>query len=199
MRAIALLFFLSSPASAFVPLPAVSSQAVNANFLDLAAEVQRTNIKNGGTITQNLKISSSIFVSGDATFGGAVKTQGSTSLEGPTSARSTFTFQADAIGPQIIQAWAHFVGTGTVVIMDSVGVSSITDIGAGEYRVNFSTPFAGAQFSVQCTVGAVVGGERICARESTENDRSSARILIQNAAGSAADANRVNVWAVGRR
>jgi hypothetical protein len=37
------------------------------------------------------------------------------------------------------RAWVNFNGTGTVAIRSSGNVSSITDNGVGEYRINFST------------------------------------------------------------
>ena len=41
---------------------------------------------------------------------------------------------------RLAKAWVNFNGTGTVAIRDSYNVSSITDDGTGQYRVNFSTP-----------------------------------------------------------
>jgi hypothetical protein len=37
------------------------------------------------------------------------------------------------------KAWVNFNGTGTVAIRQSFNVSSITDIGSGDYIVNFAT------------------------------------------------------------
>ena len=37
------------------------------------------------------------------------------------------------------RAWVNFDGTGTVAIRDSGNVSSITDVGTGNYTVSFST------------------------------------------------------------
>lgn len=76
MKPLALLFLLASPAHAWVPLPAESSGAVNANFLDLASEVRRGSIKNGGTVMQNVKFSSSIHVDGNAVFQASVGLSG---------------------------------------------------------------------------------------------------------------------------
>jgi len=44
-------------------------------------------------------------------------------------------------------AWVNFNGTGTVAIRDSENVSSITDNGAGEYTINFSTTMANANYT----------------------------------------------------
>ena len=42
-------------------------------------------------------------------------------------------------GAQLAKAWVNFNGTGTVAIVNSYNVSSITDLGTGAYRVNFSS------------------------------------------------------------
>ena len=39
-------------------------------------------------------------------------------------------------------AWLNMNGTGTISIRDSFNVSSITDLGTGYYRINFSLTFA---------------------------------------------------------
>lgn len=45
------------------------------------------------------------------------------------------------------RAWVNFNGTGTVAIRASGNVSSITDSGAGTYRVNFTTALVDANYS----------------------------------------------------
>lgn len=46
------------------------------------------------------------------------------------------------------RAWVNFNGTGTVAIRASGNVSSITDSGAGTYRVNFATALPDANYTV---------------------------------------------------
>jgi len=46
------------------------------------------------------------------------------------------------------RAWVNFNGTGTVAIRDSGNVSSITDSGVGDYRVNFSTAMPDTNYAV---------------------------------------------------
>ena len=46
------------------------------------------------------------------------------------------------------RAWVNFNGTGTVAIRASGNVSSITDNGAGDYTVNFTTAMPDANISV---------------------------------------------------
>jgi hypothetical protein len=50
------------------------------------------------------------------------------------------------------RAWVNFNGQGTVTIRASGNVSSITDLGTGNYQVNFTTAMADANYS------AVVSG-----------------------------------------
>jgi hypothetical protein len=46
------------------------------------------------------------------------------------------------------RAWVNFNGTGTVAIRASGNVSSITDSGTGDYRVNFTTAMPDANYSI---------------------------------------------------
>ena len=45
------------------------------------------------------------------------------------------------------RAWVKFNGSGTVAINNSANVSSITDLGIGRYRVNFTTAMVDADFA----------------------------------------------------
>jgi hypothetical protein len=46
------------------------------------------------------------------------------------------------------RAWVNFNGTGTVAIRASENVSSVTDVGLGKYRVNFTTAMQDTNYSV---------------------------------------------------
>jgi hypothetical protein len=54
----------------------------------------------------------------------------------------------------IAKAWVNFNGTGTVAIRDSFNVSSITDNGAGDYTVNFTTAMPNVNYCAVATVSA---------------------------------------------
>ncbi|MFN3399420.1 MAG: hypothetical protein ACK4Z4_03690 [Ferrovibrio sp.] len=47
------------------------------------------------------------------------------------------------------KVWVNFNGIGTVAIRDSFNVSSITDLGTGDYMVNYGTPFATVDYCAQ--------------------------------------------------
>ncbi len=53
------------------------------------------------------------------------------------------------------RAWVNFNGTGTVAIRASGNVSSITDLGTGDYTVNFTNALADANYSAVCSAGAL--------------------------------------------
>ena len=191
--ALAIILFSGYAFAGITPLPS-DDKSLNSNLSELALEIGRNNLRNGGTVSQNLKISTSLYVSGQTNLAGETK------FEGATYSRSTFTFQADVIGPQIIQAWVHFVGTGTVVIMDSVGVSSITDIGTGDYRINLSTPFARAEFLTLCSMGWTTPSIHLCFRNENEIDASSVRLSFINAStANPIDPDKASVAIMGRR
>ena len=56
------------------------------------------------------------------------------------------------------RAWVNFNGTGVVAIRASSGVSSITDLGTGQYAVNFSSALPDASYCGQTNCGHPGGG-----------------------------------------
>lgn len=59
------------------------------------------------------------------------------------------------------RAWVNFDGTGTVAIRASGNVSSITDVGVGQYIVNFTTPMPDSDYSALASVEGAGAAERI--------------------------------------
>jgi predicted ATP-grasp superfamily ATP-dependent carboligase len=57
------------------------------------------------------------------------------------------------------RAWCNFNGAGTVAIRASGNVSSITDLGTGNYQINFTTAMPDANYVVnvngRCSTGTV--------------------------------------------
>jgi hypothetical protein len=52
----------------------------------------------------------------------------------------------------LARAWVNFNGTGTVAIRASSNVSSITDNGAADYTVNFTTALPDVNYSPSITI-----------------------------------------------
>jgi hypothetical protein len=91
------------------------------------------------------------------------------------------------------RAWVNFDGTGTVAIRASGNVTSITDNGAGDYTVNFTTAMPDANYSTSFSVGTIVsstGGyfPQIAAGASGSTYSTSAvKVNCRNTAGSYQD------------
>jgi hypothetical protein len=64
----------------------------------------------------------------------------------------------------ICKAWVNFNGTGTVAIRGSFNVSSITDNGAGDYTVNFTTAMPNTNYSCLVSAQETVGDDGSWAR-----------------------------------
>ena len=56
------------------------------------------------------------------------------------------------------RAWVKFNGSGTVAIDNSANVSSITDLGVGRYRANFTTAMVDADFAAVSSNANRAGG-----------------------------------------
>nr|BAR36896.1 putative alpha amylase [uncultured Mediterranean phage uvMED] len=54
---------------------------------------------------------------------------------------------------QLAKAWVNFNGTGTVAIRDDFNVSSITDNGTGDYKLNFTTAMSDTNYALVGSAG----------------------------------------------
>ncbi len=92
------------------------------------------------------------------------------------------------------RAWVNFNGTGTVAILASGNVSSITDLGTGSYRTNFTTAMVDANYAVCAT--ATNGSSFVAmltGAEAANNSTSYAQINTASTNATFADARGVNV------
>jgi hypothetical protein len=82
------------------------------------------------------------------------------------------------------RAWVNFNGTGTVAIRASGNVSSITDNGAGDYTVNFTTAMTDVNYSCVFTSG----GASNFAQEGIDSFATgSVKVTSRNAGGTLGD------------
>ncbi len=106
-----------------------------------------------GTVTN-------VATSGLAT-GGPITTTGTitvtaasqSDMETASSTTTAITPSVVKYHPGISKAWVSFNGTGTVAIRASYNIASITDNGTGDYTVNFSTAFSGAEYGFTICAG----------------------------------------------
>lgn len=86
---------------------------------------------------------------GDQTF--TLPTTGGTVLTNVSDIEAQVKTATNATGSAPVyscRAWVNFNGTGTVAIRASGNVSSITDDGAGIYKINFATDLEDANYAV---------------------------------------------------
>ena len=143
-----------------------------------------TNISTTGAITGSSASigSGGITTTGQITGSAISLTDGSQALITPTTGSAPYYGS---------RAWVNFNGTGVVAIRASSNVSSITDVGVGSYRVNFSTPMPDTNY---CALGLTQwsGGPYIVAHNSGYLTSSFA-LITGATAGSGADLSIVNV------
>lgn len=92
------------------------------------------------------------------------------------------------------RAWVCFNGTGTPAILASGNVSSITDLGVGNYRINFTTAMPDANYAVSGS-GSADGVSSCYLMVNTQAGKvaSSVEVIVTNNAGTAVDRAVVSV------
>ena len=94
------------------------------------------------------------------------------------------------------RAWVNFNGTGTVAIRESGNVSSITDDGTGDYRVNLTTALTDVNYSIVGSSGGennTTSGSVYLYDQATARTTSLFRVVIANYGGSVVDTPQINI------
>jgi hypothetical protein len=79
------------------------------------------------------------------------------------------------------KAWVNFNGTSTIAIRKSYNVSSITDLGTGEYQINFTNALPDANYCCVATPGGQEASSPIeIPRRSTTPTTTAVRLLFNN-------------------
>lgn len=102
--------------------------------------------------------------------------------------------------PSAAKAWVSFnAAGGTPSINGSYNVTSITDNGVGDYTVNWTTAFSTANYAWAGSVKTTSAAQQmsVCLKEGTSQATTSITIKVYAGAGSASDADYVNVIAFG--
>lgn len=92
------------------------------------------------------------------------------------------------------RAWVNFNGSGTVAIRASGNVSSITDNGVGDYKVNFTTAIADSNYCVSLSSGGA--GTTLTKRTLDDvfaRTSGAVRMVTANTAFSGADASYIDL------
>jgi len=99
--------------------------------------------------------------------------------------------------PGMAKVWVRFDGTGAISINGSYNVTSLTDIGTGNYQINVADDFSGATYCV-VAVAAINGARRYtdCASNSA-NTAGVLRVVTTTSTGTLADSDLVCAAAFG--
>jgi len=76
------------------------------------------------------------------------------------------------------KSWCNFNGENTIAIRDSLNVASLTDDGTGDYKTNFTSAMATANFSGVIISGTVTEGGTGATRDEEVRGISSAHLGI---------------------
>ena len=99
-----------------------------------------TGLTGGGALSANRTINVNFAEQNDAE-GGANTTEVMNALRTHQAIKAV---QSNALPT----AWVNFNGQGTVAIREAHNVASVTDLGAGRYRVNFASPMANTNYGI---------------------------------------------------
>jgi len=99
------------------------------------------------------------------------------------------------------KAWVNFNGTGTVAIIDSYNVASITDNGTGDYTINFTNAMTDADYCVSGGVSTNSGGQgyrwlAVGSDNNSDFSKTTSGVRVQSAAQNDAMTDAPLVYAI---
>tara|TARA_B100001094_G_scaffold108298_1_gene104250 strand:- start:2650 stop:3045 length:396 start_codon:yes stop_codon:yes gene_type:complete len=99
------------------------------------------------------------------------------------------------------KAWVNFNGSGTVAIIDSYNVASITDNGTGDYTINFTNAMTDADYCVSGGVSTNSGGQgyrwlAVGSDNNSDFSKTTSGVRVQSAAQSDATTDAPLVYAI---
>jgi len=94
-------------------------------------------------------------------------------------------------------AWVNFNGTGTPAIRDSENISSITDVSAGKYQMNFTVTMPNANYAAIAMVGNTANASHDRMTATYNITTSSFSMINYNLAGATYDQDYVAAIVMG--
>lgn len=123
----------------------VSGAAVLKSTLSVGGAV---NLATTLTVGGATHIAAAFSVGGATTLGTTLSVSGAAVLKSTLSVGGAAIIAGTITNPQVFKAWVAFSGQGVVTIRQSFNVTSITDVGVGNYTVNITDALSGSGYAV---------------------------------------------------
>ena len=107
------------------------------------------------------------------------------------------TLRVDATGNNqigknnLIEAWVVFTSTGTVAVFDGYNVTSVTDLGAGNFRLNFTNELDSANYALMGSAQFSVSS-RFVEMSNTDPTTTTCNIFVTDVGGTSGDSPRIS-------
>jgi hypothetical protein len=111
---------------------------------------------NAGTVTNGVYTSGNQTIAGVKTFSSGIISSVTGNVTGNADSATKLSTASGSAPSYSARAWVLFNGQGTIGIFSSGNVSSISDVGVGQYGVNFTTAIQDTNYSVVGSAGNVI-------------------------------------------
>jgi len=111
---------------------------------------------NAGTVTNGVYTSGNQTIAGVKTFSSGIISSVTGNVTGNADSATKLSTASGSAPSYSARAWVLFNGTGTVGIFSSGNVSSISDVGVGQYAVNFTTAMQDTNYAVSGSAGNIL-------------------------------------------
>ena len=166
---------------------ATTNPALEFSSGQLRAKVDDTTIERTAS---GLALKASGLPEASTAAAGVIEVANTTEMGAASSFERAVTPGAQRLHPLHPTAFVTFNGTGTLAVNKSANIGSVTDLGTGQYRANFSDTMADANYAVMVSSSAsqVFVGSRTA---------TSVIVLTTDSSGAAADASYVSIVIIG--
>lgn len=111
---------------------------------------------NAGTVTDGVYTTGNQTIAGVKTFSSGIISSVTGNVTGNADSATKLSTASGSAPSYSARAWVLFNGTGTVGIFSSGNVSSISDVGVGQYAVNFTTAMQDTKYAVSGSAGNIL-------------------------------------------
>lgn len=105
-------------------------------------------VSGAAVLKSTLSVGGATIIEGAVQFGTTLSVSGAAVVKGAMSIGGALAVAGDITNPQVVKAFATWSGVGVVTLRQNYHVASITDVGVGNYTVNFTNAMSGTAYCV---------------------------------------------------